>query len=101
MAIEYLKQTTSGMIYIKTPAYAAREDMVPYPPEEPPRPPDALAQDTADTTIEEWVKEVFGKALSRVSKEEIEEAAVTLGGDLDKRKPKTTMAEDLRQIMER
>jgi len=99
MATEYLKQTTSGMIYIKTPAYAAREDMVPHPPEEPPRPPDALAQDT--TTTEEWVKEMFGKALPRVSKEEMEETAMAIGEDLDKRKTKITMAEDLRQLMER
>lgn len=92
--VEYLKQTTSGMIYIKTKILAARDDMVPYVQE-------PIQSEKKSETIENWVETVFNKTLAIVSKDELDEVAETIDHSLDRRKSKKNMAKELRKLMER
>lgn len=87
MKPEFVMNTKTGVVFVKTDTFAARKDMVPYDFEkkrpmsgsyDQPEPPEAPAMDSIEAEKERaagLVKEWFGKDVSRVSKKDLADYA--------------------------
>jgi len=94
--MKFLKNKNTGVIFTWTERLAEKAGMVPYSfPEKDGAPEtegkEALDLSEKDNLEKDWVKQTFGKHLSRVTKEEIEKYAWSIGLEIDSNQSKGDM----------